>query len=206
MLFSVARPQMRRRGHELDAVTCGVAWTPRRERHSICASAATQIARSLSWLMMRSICVTSACARRGAVWLSNHWGQTHSGRQYASERLCCSICLGRRWTLVATVSDIAISRCVTHWSPAVVELGTTSRSPPHWLVPHPPRRSVGHKGKFGHEFMEFEFRPDGRLRYANNSNYKNDIMIRKEGASWSRACCSGQSTPRFTGAAAARVC
>jgi len=40
--------------------------------------------------------------------------------------------------------------------------------------------STGHKGKFGHEFMEFEFRPDGRLRYANNSNYKNDTMIRKE--------------------------
>eukprot|EP01066_Platyproteum_vivax_P006792 Platyproteum_vivax@DN2495_c0_g1_i1.p1 len=42
------------------------------------------------------------------------------------------------------------------------------------------RYYVGHKGKFGHEFLEFEFRPDGRLRYANNSNYKNDIMIRKE--------------------------
>jgi protein mago nashi len=28
--------------------------------------------------------------------------------------------------------------------------------------------------------MEFEFRPDGRVRYANNSNYKNDVMIRKE--------------------------
>merc|ERR1719469_425230 len=27
---------------------------------------------------------------------------------------------------------------------------------------------------------EFEFRPDGCLRYANNSNYKNDVMIRKE--------------------------
>lgn len=40
--------------------------------------------------------------------------------------------------------------------------------------------STGHKGKFGHEFMEFEIRPDGRLRYANNSNYKNDTMIRKE--------------------------
>jgi protein mago nashi len=39
---------------------------------------------------------------------------------------------------------------------------------------------VGHKGKFGHEFLEFEFRPDGKLRYANNSNYKNDTMIRKE--------------------------
>jgi protein mago nashi len=37
------------------------------------------------------------------------------------------------------------------------------------------RYYVGHKGKFGHEF-----RPDGKLHYANNSNYKNDTMIRKE--------------------------
>ncbi|XP_043694229.1 protein mago nashi homolog [Telopea speciosissima] len=42
------------------------------------------------------------------------------------------------------------------------------------------RYYVGHKGKFGHEFLEFEFRPDGKLQYANNSNYKNDTMIRKE--------------------------
>ncbi|KAJ0964322.1 hypothetical protein J5N97_029444 [Dioscorea zingiberensis] len=42
------------------------------------------------------------------------------------------------------------------------------------------RYYVGHKGKHGHEFLEFEFRPDGQLRYANNSNYKNDNMIRKE--------------------------
>merc|ERR1712187_733121 len=42
------------------------------------------------------------------------------------------------------------------------------------------RYYVGHKGKFGHEFLAFEFRPDGKLRYANNSNYKNDTMIRKE--------------------------
>ena len=42
------------------------------------------------------------------------------------------------------------------------------------------RYYVGHKGMFGHEFLEFEFRPDGKLRYANNSNYKNDTMIRKE--------------------------
>eukprot|EP00397_Hematodinium_sp_SG-2012_P051072 GEMP01059662.1.p1 GENE.GEMP01059662.1~~GEMP01059662.1.p1 ORF type:complete len:146 (+),score=17.11 GEMP01059662.1:170-607(+) len=42
------------------------------------------------------------------------------------------------------------------------------------------RYYVGHKGKFGHEFLEFEFRSDGRMRYANNSNYKNDTMIRKE--------------------------
>ena len=42
------------------------------------------------------------------------------------------------------------------------------------------RYYVGHRGKFGHEFLEFELRPDGKLRYANNSNYKNDTMIRKE--------------------------
>ena len=39
---------------------------------------------------------------------------------------------------------------------------------------------MGHKGKFGHEFLEFELKPDGRLRYANNSNYKSDVLIRKE--------------------------
>eukprot|EP00026_Physarum_polycephalum_P020702 Phypoly_transcript_23457.p1 GENE.Phypoly_transcript_23457~~Phypoly_transcript_23457.p1 ORF type:complete len:167 (+),score=25.96 Phypoly_transcript_23457:57-503(+) len=42
------------------------------------------------------------------------------------------------------------------------------------------RYYVGHKGKFGHEFLEFEFRADGKLRYANNSHYKNETMIRKE--------------------------
>lgn len=52
------------------------------------------------------------------------------------------------------------------------------------------RYYVGHKGKFGHEFMEFEFRPDGKLRYANNSKYKNDTMIRKEGA-----LLAGQARP-----------
>lgn len=47
--------------------------------------------------------------------------------------------------------------------------------------------SVGHKGQYGHEFLEFEFRKDGRLRYANNSNYKSDKLIRKEGKS-NRIC------------------
>jgi protein mago nashi len=28
--------------------------------------------------------------------------------------------------------------------------------------------------------LEFDIRPDGKLRYANNSQYKKDIMIRKE--------------------------
>jgi len=42
------------------------------------------------------------------------------------------------------------------------------------------RYYVGHKGKFGHEFLEFEFRSDGKFQYINNSNYKNDSSIRKE--------------------------
>ena len=42
------------------------------------------------------------------------------------------------------------------------------------------RYYVGHKGKFGHEFLEFEFKPNGRLRYANNSQYKADSFLGKE--------------------------
>ena len=43
------------------------------------------------------------------------------------------------------------------------------------------KRAQGHEDrKFGHEFLEFELRPDGKLRYANNSNYKHDTLIKKE--------------------------
>ncbi|KAJ3363883.1 Protein mago nashi 2 [Allomyces arbusculus] len=42
------------------------------------------------------------------------------------------------------------------------------------------RYYVGHTGRYGHEFLEFEFQSNGKLRYRNNSNYKNDTMIRKE--------------------------
>jgi len=42
------------------------------------------------------------------------------------------------------------------------------------------RYYVGHKGKFGHEFMEFEFKGDGTMRYANNSMYRGDGIIRKK--------------------------
>ena len=57
-------------------------------------------------------------------------------------------------------------------------------SPLHGFHNPPPLSpSVGHTGKFGHEFMEFEIQRDGRLRYANNSNYKNAKMIRKQGQS-----------------------
>ncbi|SNX83721.1 probable mago nashi protein [Melanopsichium pennsylvanicum] len=41
------------------------------------------------------------------------------------------------------------------------------------------RYYTGHQGRHGHEFLEFEY-SRGRLRYANNSNYRNDTLIRKE--------------------------
>ncbi|SCV69533.1 BQ2448_2553 [Microbotryum intermedium] len=42
------------------------------------------------------------------------------------------------------------------------------------------RYYTGHSGQHGHEFLEFEFTHDGRLRYANNSNYRKESLIRKE--------------------------
>ena len=58
------------------------------------------------------------------------------------------------------------------------------RPPPQNPPPLPSKQKQqtnhqGHRGKFGHEFLEFEFRPDGELRYRNNSNYKSDTEIRK---------------------------
>jgi protein mago nashi len=37
-----------------------------------------------------------------------------------------------------------------------------------WLF----RYYIGHKGRHGHEFLEYEISSDGKLRYANNSAYK----------------------------------
>ena len=42
------------------------------------------------------------------------------------------------------------------------------------------RYYVGHKGRLGHELLEFEFKPNGAVRYANNSQYRHDTCIRKE--------------------------
>jgi protein mago nashi len=41
------------------------------------------------------------------------------------------------------------------------------------------RYYVGHRGKFGHEYVELEVLPDGELRYSNGSRYKSDQDIRK---------------------------
>ncbi|KAL3427977.1 mago nashi [Phlyctema vagabunda] len=56
----------------------------------------------------------------------------------------------------------------------------TSTNDPFYI-----RYYSGHSGRHGHEFLEFDFRvlADGKTasaRYANNSNYRNDSLIRKE--------------------------
>lgn len=61
----------------------------------------------------------------------------------------------------------------------IVETHGQSKADPLYV-----RYYSGHQGRFGHEFLEFDIRthPDGKsglLRYANNSNYKNDTLIKK---------------------------
>ncbi|KAH7905888.1 Mago nashi protein-domain-containing protein [Hygrophoropsis aurantiaca] len=74
-----------------------------------------------------------------------------------------------------------------------------SRLPPLRFVQHAPSCSTGHSGKHGHEFLEFEY-SHGRLRYANNSNYRNDSLIRKESEYCSNAFTSTESTSNVQGA------
>lgn len=38
------------------------------------------------------------------------------------------------------------------------------------------RYYVGHQGKFGHEFLEFEFRPDGKLRYGKEGSREKEVV------------------------------
>ncbi|XP_012363310.1 protein mago nashi homolog [Nomascus leucogenys] len=42
------------------------------------------------------------------------------------------------------------------------------------------RYYVSHKDKFDHEFLEIKFQPDKKLRCANDSDYKDNVVIRKE--------------------------
>lgn len=38
----------------------------------------------------------------------------------------------------------------------------------------------GHAGRYGHEFIEFEIREDGLLKYSNNSHYRSEKIIKKQ--------------------------
>ena len=49
------------------------------------------------------------------------------------------------------------------------------------------RYYVGHKGKFGHEFLEFEFRPDGEQRRGRWRRPQRGAELGKE----ARRTCSG---------------
>lgn len=42
------------------------------------------------------------------------------------------------------------------------------------------RYYVGHVGRHGNEFLEFDINAEGILKYANNSNYRKDTIIKKQ--------------------------
>lgn len=42
------------------------------------------------------------------------------------------------------------------------------------------RYYIGHTGRHGHEFLEFELRGDGTLKYANGSSYRRDTLLKKQ--------------------------
>ncbi|KIV78671.1 hypothetical protein PV11_06298 [Exophiala sideris] len=86
---------------------------------------------------------------------------------------------------VYTVRLDPISSVIAHlngffWAARVKAAGMANSNEQFYV-----RYYSGHSGRFGHEFLEFDFRTigDGRsatARYANNSNYRNDSLIRKE--------------------------
>ena len=43
------------------------------------------------------------------------------------------------------------------------------------------RYYIGHRGAYGHEYLDFELDSSGKLKYLNNSEYKSDSLICKEG-------------------------
>ena len=61
-------------------------------------------------------------------------------------------------------------------NPADDDDATAAELPTFYL-----RYYVGHTGRHGHEFLEFEVRDTGLLKYANNSKYRGDNpLIKKE--------------------------
>ncbi|CBH11997.1 mago nashi-like protein,putative [Trypanosoma brucei gambiense DAL972] len=45
---------------------------------------------------------------------------------------------------------------------------------------HYVRYFAGHTGRYGNEFLEFDIRDDGTLKYGNNSRYRNENIIKKQ--------------------------
>ncbi|KYQ93857.1 mago nashi protein [Tieghemostelium lacteum] len=79
-------------------------------------------------------------------------------------------------TSTNTNTDIELGEVVESSSHLATSSNETAKQKDDFYL----RYYVGHKGKYGHEFLEFEFRSGNRLRYANNSQYKNEPFIRKE--------------------------
>jgi len=77
---------------------------------------------------------------------------------------------------VPAVDAAAADQVIASDAPAADGIAAEMINPDEFYL----RYYVGHHGAFGHEFLEFELRPNGLLRYANNSSYKGDRLILKE--------------------------
>lgn len=64
---------------------------------------------------------------------------------------------------------------MTEEEPISAPVSESVESPFYYL-----RYFDGHRGRYGHEFLEFEIKEDGMLRYANNSNYRSEDIIKKQ--------------------------
>ncbi|KAG8339501.1 putative Mago nashi protein [Trypanosoma vivax] len=58
---------------------------------------------------------------------------------------------------------------------AIASIRETMQSHLHHI-----RYFAGHTGRYGNEFLEFDIRDDGTLKYANNSRYRNENIIKKQ--------------------------
>lgn len=69
------------------------------------------------------------------------------------------------------------------------------------------RYYVGHKGKFGHEFLEFEFRPDGEV-WGQRSGWKKASLAERRCVEelWWRARCMLGEGPVHAGRAPSPAC
>lgn len=85
--------------------------------------------------------------------------------------------VGGLYTMGGAESDAAVAHGTSFPPPtsSALVVQETLASPFYYM-----RYYVGHMGRHGNEFLEFEIKSDGTLKYANNSNYRKDTIIKKQ--------------------------
>lgn len=109
---------------------------------------------------------------------------THDPRMLKCSQLKCTCAMGSRPSRnfqpasIVTTTPSAMANEQMDVRPDAAP-GTSEAAPKDTSKDFYVRYYTGHYGKYGHEFLEFEY-SRGRIRYANNSNYRSDDLIKKE--------------------------